>query len=102
MEWQDQNQNMIKFRISHGVAGKWGSLWPLSGVCSVVEKGELSPPLLNCTSDPELQSNVILDKWASNWNLKIFVVEIFTLSAFEIWFNIIGGKNVRGGLVVLT
>lgn len=40
-----------------------------------------------------------LDKWASSWDLKIFVVEIFTPWAFEIWYNIIGGQI---SLVVLT
>lgn len=40
-----------------------------------------------------------LDKRASSWDLKIFVVEIFTPLAFEIWYNIIGGKM---SMVVLT
>lgn len=40
-----------------------------------------------------------LDKWASSWDLKIFVLEMFTPLAFEIWYNITGGKML---MVVLT
>lgn len=81
---------------SHGDRDRWGCLQSRSGVCSV-KKEELFLPLLNPNSDPDLQSNIIIigqvDQELRS-EFFFFLVEIFTLLAFEIWCNIIGGRKI--------
>lgn len=54
-----------------GNGGGGGCLGSQVGVFSAGKKVELFPTLLNATFDTDLQSNVLLDKWASSWGLKI-------------------------------
>lgn len=65
-----------------GDGGGWGFLWSWVGVFSAGKKAELFPTLLKSTSDPNLQSDIILDKSAGRWDLKNFFSRKF--HAFDI------------------
>lgn len=57
MQWQDQGQSFVGLGVD-GVVSGHGLVFPLLG------RRQNSPTLLNATSDPDVQSDVILGKWA--------------------------------------